>query len=423
MIVLIYGVQRSGKTTLIKRLLNYYGNDAVHIKRNKIQDELSIKLFGKADNGSLTLNQQNKLYELSLQQILKYNSKYRYVFLDYHAGYLLKDKTLLDFRPDSYHKIGDVYFYLKTNPRKIYERMLDTNGLKSVYDFSIEDIALYQVKEIQKLKHIIEKELNIVGCSRDPLYEIVSILGEKEFSSNNRIAWDFKTYDYWLKRYGTPDVMARNLYNGKDNIFQKYYPYIGDIKGKKIACVCDSCGRLANSLVLNGAHVTVFDYSTSGKKYASECADCLQQKLEYINVDLSKKIETCGNKFDMVISTVGVLHYFLDINIFMENVASLLKDNGVYILHDFHPFLKLVDNKSLAVQINDDYFYSSPFYGYMPYNFERSEKYPKCLYREYMLKDIFSSLLTKFNISLFDELRYHEEKYPTSFVIKAIKRR
>ena len=69
MIVQIYGVQRSGKTTLIERLLNYYGEDAIHIKRSKIQDEYSFNLYGIADKGELTPEQQSKLYELSLNKI------------------------------------------------------------------------------------------------------------------------------------------------------------------------------------------------------------------------------------------------------------------------------------------------------------------------------------------------------------------
>ena len=415
MIVMIYGTPRSGKSTLIDKLMDYYDGNAVHLKLSKIMNDISLKLYHEKFSENIAADKKNYLYQEAKKIIDRYNKTSKYVFMDCHAGYLDKNGEFKDFRPDDYHKIGHVYFYLKTDASVVYERMLKTNGIKAYYDYSVDEIKIYQKKELERLKSILEKEIIII--EENPFEQILNNLSTFESSEINKIAWDFDSYDFWVKKYGTPETMAQNIESKTDDIYYKYRPYIGDITKKDVVCICDSCGRLANSLAFNGARVTVFDNSVMGKKYATECSKVLNNQLDYIITDFSKE-QSIEKKFDVAVSSVGVLHYFVNIKRFMKNVYDILKAGGIYVIHDFHPFLKTIDNGSLAVQISDNYFNSQPFIGEMPYNSSLSQQYPKCVYREYTISEILNAAIReKFRIIGFDELRFGQENYPTSFIL------
>ena len=415
MIVMIYGTPRSGKSTLIDQLMVYYAGKAVHLKLSKIMNEIAMNSYNEHFSEDMPTDKKDFLYQEAKKIINYHNETSKYVFMDCHAGYLSKNGEFYDFRPDDYHRIGHFYFYLKTDASIVYERMLKTNGQKAYYDYSVDEIRLYQDKEIQRLKSIVNKEIKILDI--EPFINIIKELSYVESTEINKKAWDFDSYDFWVKKYGTPEVMAENIKTNQDDIFYKYQPYLGDVINKDIVCVCDSCGRLANSLAFHGANVTVFDNSIMGEKYATECSLFLNNRLNYLVRDFSKD-SVVFNKFDIAVSSVGVLHYFVDIKKFMNNVFALLKEGGIYVIHDFHPFLKTIDNGSLAVQINDDYFFSQPFTGEMPYNTSFSKLYPKCVYREYTISEILTSAIeAKFRITGFDELRFCGENYPTSFVL------
>ena len=50
-----------------------------------------------------------------------------------------------------------------------------------------------------------------------------------------------------------------------------------------------------------------------------------------------------GDAFDVVFMEGGILHYFHDIDAFMDMMYILLKPGGIMICSDFHPFTKIAD--------------------------------------------------------------------------------
>ena len=66
----------------------------------------------------------------------------------------------------------------------------------------------------------------------------------------------------------------------------------------------------------------------------------------------------------MVFMEGGVLHYFHDIDAFMQVMYALLKPGGTMICSDFHPFTKIADILNLE-QPSMSYFSTAVFEGEM----------------------------------------------------------
>lgn len=175
MIVMIYGLPRSGKTTLINSLLNELKSSAIHIKIGRIINQFNDDSIYKE---SYCISNNQKLNEQAIRFVKECNNKYKFILMDCHAGYL-SDGLLKDFRPDEYYSLGELFLYLKTPPAIIHQRMIETNGIKDVYEYSLDDIYLYQELELNKIKHITKKYRRDLFIIEDAdINEIVRILYE-----------------------------------------------------------------------------------------------------------------------------------------------------------------------------------------------------------------------------------------------------
>ena len=103
----------------------------------------------------------------------------------------------------------------------------------------------------------------------------------------------------------------------------------------------------------------------------------------------------------------GVLHYFHDLDEFMDMMYALLKKGGKLICSDFHPFTKIVDILEFQ-QPAMDYFSADVFEGEMAHArfFDEGirRNMPKCSYRKYTISEIINSIIKSgFCLKKFDE--------------------
>lgn len=242
---------------------------------------------------------------------------------------------------------------------------------------------------------------------------------KSEFSAINKKAWDYKSYDYWLKKYGKPQDFANMITAKKEQIVERYLPYM-DLENERqsILNIGGSKGKVALALTLLGHKVTIVDISEDGKQYALETAKYLDVKLDYINADILDA--RFNNEYDIVFMSIGVLHWFENLEKLLAVINLALKPGGTLVICDFHPLLKVlypVDGKIM------DYFDTKPFWGDMPYaKYYENENFPKGLYKEHTLSNIINTIIgAGFNICRFDEYPFHDEKIPCKFIIKAKK--
>ena len=250
----------------------------------------------------------------------------------------------------------------------------------------------------------------------------------EKYSLQHKKAWEFDTYDFWVRTAGTPKERAKKDKENPLKMLKQYANYFEKFEGIEIANICGSCGKKAIPLALLGANVTVFDISEANKKYAIETADAAGVKIEYevcdiMEIDMDKYAES----FDVVFMEGGILHYFHDINAFMKIMNNLLKPEGKMICSDFHPFSKISDFLGLQ-QPTMSYFATEIFEGEMAharfYNEEIRKQIPKCQYRKYTISEIINSIIENgFSLERFDEHpAWENDKLPGEFTAIAKKR-
>jgi 2-polyprenyl-3-methyl-5-hydroxy-6-metoxy-1,4-benzoquinol methylase len=253
-----------------------------------------------------------------------------------------------------------------------------------------------------------------------------------KYTEENKIAWEYNAYDFWVSQTGTPSERAKKDIENPCAMLRKYSKYFDDVQGLKIANICGSCGKKAVPLSILGASVTVFDISEENKRYACETAAAAHTHINYVvgdvmNIDMS----VYGGYFDVVFMEGGILHYFYDINRFMGVMNNLLKDGGKMICSDFHPIHKLVDVLGLGGQTTEcfstDYFSTEIMECEMAhakfYDDEKRKKFPKCHIRRHTLSEIINSVINNgFNIKSFEEHpAWTNTKLPGEFTVLADK--
>lgn len=247
------------------------------------------------------------------------------------------------------------------------------------------------------------------------------------YSEQNKRAWEYNAYEFWVMQSGTPAERAQEDLKDPVRMLKQYARYFDTYKGVRVANICGSCGKKAVPLAVLGAEVTVFDISEDNKRYALETAKCAGVSINFEVCDvLEIDLEKYGNHFDVVFMEGGILHYFHDINEFMGIMYSLLKKGGKMICSDFHPFTKIADLLELK-QPSMSYFSTEVFEGEMAHArfYEESirKQMPKCSYRKYTISEIINSVIESgFALNRFDEYpAWTDDRIPGEFTLIAEK--
>ncbi|WP_078379856.1 class I SAM-dependent methyltransferase [Sutcliffiella halmapala] len=253
----------------------------------------------------------------------------------------------------------------------------------------------------------------------------------KEQSTKNKKAWEYRAYEFWIKKHGSPKELAEQLLVNPRAQLKKHKHFFEHVEGKKMANICGSNGRKAIPLALLGAEVTVFDISEENKKYAIELAENANTKIQYIVTDIYEiDLLEYEGYFDILYLEGGILHYFNNMDKFMSILFSLLKDGGEMVLSDFHPLGKCIvktQDSQTPYQFEPRYFDKELREGNVAYKHYFDEKeqedFPSVSIRSYTLSEIINSAITAgFIIKKFDEHRdWKNENIPWEFTILANK--
>ncbi|MDE7416162.1 MAG: class I SAM-dependent methyltransferase [Lachnospiraceae bacterium] len=248
-----------------------------------------------------------------------------------------------------------------------------------------------------------------------------------DYSVQNKKAWEYNAYDFWVKQSGSPMERAKKDRENPVGMLKRYADYFDAFEGIRVANICGSCGKKAVPLAILGAEVVIFDISRDNRRYALETAqaagvDITFEVCDVLEIDMNQY----KGFFDVVFMEGGVLHYFHDIDTFMDIMYSLLKANGKMICSDFHPFTKISDILSLE-QPSMSYFSTDIIEGEMAHArfFEESIRnaIPKCSYRKYTLSEIINAVIRRgFILKSFDEHpAWTNSNLPGEFTLVAMK--
>ncbi len=249
-----------------------------------------------------------------------------------------------------------------------------------------------------------------------------------EYSEQNKKAWEFDAYAFWVRTAGKPADRAREDVEDPEKMLRKYAQYFDRYEGIKVANICGSCGKKAIPLAVLGSEVTVFDISEDNKRYALEVAEAAGVGIDYVVGDvLEIDLQKYGGYFDVVFMEGGILHYFHDIDEFMRIMCALLTPGGKLICSDFHPFTKINDALDFEMP-SMSYFFSEVYEGEMAharfYDEETRSRMPKCSYRKYTISEIINAIIRSgLTLKQFDEHpSWANEKLPGEFTAIAVKK-
>ena len=249
----------------------------------------------------------------------------------------------------------------------------------------------------------------------------------KDYTRQNKEAWEYNAYEFWTMTAGTPAERAEKDMENPVKMLRRYAGYFDSYRGVKVANICGSCGKKALPMALLGAEVTVFDISEENRRYALETARAAHVSIGYevcdvLEIDPGKY----GEYFDVVFMEGGILHYFHDINEFMRMMHTLLRPGGKMICSDFHPFTKIMDSLKLETPVMD-YFSTEVYEGEMAharfYEEEIRRKMPRCRYRKYTVSEIINAMIRNgFCLKQFDEHpSWTDGRLPGEFTAVAIR--
>ncbi len=249
----------------------------------------------------------------------------------------------------------------------------------------------------------------------------------KEYSRQNKKAWEYNAYEFWTMTSGTPAERAEKDMEDPKKMLRRYADYFERYEGVKVANICGSCGKKAIPLALLGAEVTVFDISEDNRRYAMETAEAANVRITYEVGDvLETDLERYGGYFDVVFMEGGILHYFHDIDEFMGMMYAMLRPGGKMICSDFHPFTKINDSLKLETPTMS-YFSTDVYEGEMAharfYPEEIRSRMPRCSLRKYTVSEIINGIIRSgFRLERFDEHpAWENDRLPGEFTAVAVK--
>ncbi|MCL1823739.1 MAG: class I SAM-dependent methyltransferase [Oscillospiraceae bacterium] len=118
-----------------------------------------------------------------------------------------------------------------------------------------------------------------------------------------------------------------------------------DFTGKKIAQFCCNNGRELLSLVSDsGAEAGVgFDIAENIIEQAKQTAEKAGiRNCEFVSCNILEVPGSFYNQFDFIFFTIGALCWVEDLTPLFEKVSKCLKDSGLLLINDSHPFMMML---------------------------------------------------------------------------------
>jgi 2-polyprenyl-3-methyl-5-hydroxy-6-metoxy-1,4-benzoquinol methylase len=180
---------------------------------------------------------------------------------------------------------------------------------------------------------------------------------QNEMTEQNQKAWNQDQYNDLIERYGEQNELAEKITKNPEWRLHPFYPYLGDLKNKKVIHLLGSNGIKGTALALLGADVSIVDFSEENAMYAKKLAEAANVKLEYITSDVFSIKDRMENQADLVLMELGVLHYFMDLKPLFDLIQKILKPAGRFVLHEFHPIsTKLITSSGKKHKVTGNYF-------------------------------------------------------------------
>ena len=103
---------------------------------------------------------------------------------------------------------------------------------------------------------------------------------------------------------------------------------------------CANSGQDTLSLAQLGADATGVDISDEAIAFATRLAADTNGAATFVRADIYDWLEAVqerGERFDLVFSSYGVVHWISDLDMWVSGITAILRPGGAFVLVDFHP--------------------------------------------------------------------------------------
>jgi 2-polyprenyl-3-methyl-5-hydroxy-6-metoxy-1,4-benzoquinol methylase len=162
----------------------------------------------------------------------------------------------------------------------------------------------------------------------------------------NKKTWNEKVEHH----VGSDFYDVDSFLNGKNSLNDIECSLLGDVTGKSILHLQCHFGQDSLSLQRMGASVTGVDFSEEAIKNAIEFNHKMALDAKFICSDIYSLEQKHENKYDIIFTSYCTIGWLPDIDKWASVVRHFLKDDGMFVMADFHPVVWMYDNDFTHVQ-------------------------------------------------------------------------
>ncbi|KIC63913.1 class I SAM-dependent methyltransferase [Chryseobacterium taiwanense] len=170
----------------------------------------------------------------------------------------------------------------------------------------------------------------------------------------NRESWNAKV-DLHLK---SDFYFVDEFMKGRTSLNSIELELLGDIQNKKILHLQCHFGQDSISLSRMGAKVTGIDLSDKAIETARDLAQKCSTDTEFVCCDVYGLPDFLNEKYDVVFTSYGTIGWLPDLEKWARIINYFLKENGKFIMAEFHPAVWMFDDDFTKVTYS--YFNEKP---------------------------------------------------------------
>ena len=186
-----------------------------------------------------------------------------------------------------------------------------------------------------------------------------------EYLGEVREYWN-KNSDGWYKKNDTDEIINRiirdpaSAFNERAyRLIRKHFP---DMRGKKILVPSSGNNRPVFAFAALGASVTSSDISERQLENAAVIAQKHNWDIDFVRDDTMLMERIKSENYDFVYTSKGTHLWINNLESMYRAIQRVLKDGGVYIMCDIHPFMRLFAYNNSSVKITKPYTDVSPHF-------------------------------------------------------------
>lgn len=159
----------------------------------------------------------------------------------------------------------------------------------------------------------------------------------KDYLRKNKLHWDTVAVKNWpSKKAELPDII-RDSDSYLKRVEPYLFPYLKDIKGKRVIVLQFGDAHVMLACALKGADVTGVDFSGAQVRLARKAAKFCGVDVKIVEADCQNLPESIPTSyFDLAIAECGVFIWIADLDAWMSNTHRALKRGGTLLAQDFH---------------------------------------------------------------------------------------